>query len=88
MNKVPKAWAEKDTYCQIVLNTDSINLDYDIVPRIWAFEISTVIDNTDILFFSKIMSKMWPDAGAVVARLKSFAADSKSMSGVELKAKY
>ena len=88
MNKVPKAWAEKDTYYQMVLNTDPNNPDYDIIPRIWAFEISTVIDNIDILFFSKIMSKMWPDAGAVASRLKSFAADSKTMSGVELKAKY
>ena len=88
MNKVPKVWAEKDTYCQMVHNTDPNNPDYDIIPRIWAFEISTVIDNTDILFFSKIMSKMWPDAGAVIARLKNFAADSKTMSGAELKAKY
>ena len=88
MNKVPKVWREKDTYCQMVLNADHNNPNYDIMPRIWAFEISTVIDNTDILFFSKLMSKMWPDAGAVVARLKNFAADSKTMSGAELKEKY
>ena len=81
MNKVPKVWAEKDTYCQMVHNDDPNNPDYDIIPRIWAFEISTVIDNTDILFFSKLMSKMWPDAGAVVHRLKNFAADSRTMSG-------
>ena len=47
----------------------------------YAFEISTVIDNVDILFFSKIKSKMWPDAGAVVTRLQNFIADSKTMSG-------
>ena len=88
MNKVPKVWAEKDTYCQMVHNTDPNNPDYDIIPRIWAFEISTVIDNTDILFFSKIMSKMWPDAGAVVARLKNFVNDADTMSGPDLKAKY
>ena len=81
MNKVPKPWAEKDTYCQMVHNTDHGNPDYDIMPRIWAFEISTVIDNHDILFFSKIMSRMWPHAGAVVKRLINFADDSKTMNG-------
>ena len=81
MNKVPKPWAEFDTYCQVVHKTIYINPDYDIMPRIWAFELSTVIDNHDILFFSKIMSKMWPNAGAVAKRLKNFAADSKTMNG-------
>ena len=88
MNKVPKPWAEKDTYVQMVHNSDPNNPDYDIMPRTWAFEISTVIDNTDILFFSKIISKMWPDTGAVVGRLKNFVADSKTMSGAYLKKKY
>ena len=69
-------------------NNDPNNPDYDIFPRMWAFEISTVIDNAEILFFSKIMSKMWPDTGAVVNRLKSFIADSKIMNGAELKEKY
>ena len=81
MNKVPKAWAEFDTYCQMVHNNDDNNPDYDIIPRIWAFELSTVVDNHDILFFSKIMCKMWPHVGAVVKRIKSFAADSKTMNG-------
>ena len=69
-------------------NTDDHNPDYDILARKWAFEISTVIDNEDILFFSKLMSKMWPDAGAVATRLKNFADDTRTMNGVELKAKY
>ena len=47
----------------------------------WAFEITTVHDNVDILLFSKIMSKVWPDAGAVVRRLKKFIEDSKTMNG-------
>ena len=81
MNKVPKPWADKDQYCQMVHNEDDNDPDYDIMPRLWAFEISTVIDNHDILFFSKIMSKMWPHAGAVVKRLVNFAEDSKTMNG-------
>ena len=75
MNKVPKQWAEKDVYCQMVHNTDDNNPDYDMQPRMWSFEISAVYENHDILFFSKMMSKMWPDAGAVAARLNNFVAD-------------
>ena len=59
-----------------------------MTPRMWAFEISTVHNNVDILFFSKIKSKMWPDAGAVVRRLKNFIEDSKTMKGRKLKKKY
>ena len=88
MNKVPKIWAEKDTYCHMVHNTDNNNPDYEVLPRKWAFEISTVYDNEDILFFSKLLSKMWPDAAAVTRRLQNFADDTRTMSGVELKAKY
>ena len=72
----------------MVHNADDNNPNYDIMPRLWAFELSTVIDNHDILFFSKIMSKMWPHAGAVVKRLINFAADAKTMNGAQLKAKY
>ena len=79
MNKVPKPWAEMDTYCQMVHNADDNNPNYDIVPRMWAFEISTVIDNIDILFFSKLMAKMWPSASAVAGRIANFANDSRTM---------
>ena len=88
MNKVPKPWAEKDQYCQMIHNNDANNPDYAILPRMWAFEISTVIENVDILFFSKLMSRMWPNVSAVTDRIKNFAADSKTMNGVELRAKY
>ena len=88
MNKVPKDWAEKEAYGQLVHNTDPNNPDFDIMPRKWAFEISTVIYDTDILFFSKIKEKVWPDAGAVVARLQNFVDDTKTMTGARLKAKY
>ena len=66
MNKVPKPWADFGTYIQMVDNTDPYNPDYDIMPRLWAFEISTVIDDYDILFFSKIMSRTWPHTGSIV----------------------
>ena len=50
----------------MVDNIDPYNPDYDIMPRMWAFEISTVIDDHDILFYSKIMSRKWPHTGSVV----------------------
>ena len=62
----------------MVHNTDDNNPNYDIQPRMWAFEISTIFDGRDILFFSKLMSKMWPDAGAVAARLSDFVNDATS----------
>ena len=88
MNKVPKHWAQKETYVQMIPNRDHNNPDYDIAPRLGAFEISTVWDNEDILFFSKKMSNCWPNPKCVAARLKEFAADTKVMSGRELKIKY
>ena len=50
-------------------------------PKPWSFEISTVHDNTVILVFSKIISKVWPDANAVVRRLNNLIEDSKTMNG-------
>ena len=72
----------------MVFNTDDNNPDYDMQPRMWSFEVSTVHDNHDILFFSKMMSRMWPDAGAVASRIRDFAEDAKTMNGAELKEKY
>ena len=53
MNKVPKPWYEKEIYCQLIPNDDDNNPYYDVVPRTGAFEVSTVIDNVDILLYSK-----------------------------------
>jgi hypothetical protein len=70
MNKVPKPWFEKEVYCQLIPNEDEKNPYYDILPRIGAFEISTVINGVDILFYSKQMSTMWPFAPSVASRIK------------------
>ena len=55
MNKVPKRWADKDTYCQLIANEDANNPYYDMIPRLGSFEVSTVYteDSQDILFYSK-----------------------------------
>ena len=88
MNRVPKAWYEKEIYCQLVPNEDDNNPYYDIIPRIGAFEVSIVHDNIDILLYSKMMSTMWPHAPSLAARVNEFIEDSKKMNGSQLKEKY
>jgi len=88
MNKVPKPWYEKEIYCQLVPNEDEKDPYYQILPRIGAFDISTVHENTDILFYSKQMSTMWPHIPSVANQIKQFATDCKSMSAEALKTKY
>ena len=89
LNKVPKPWFEKEIYVQLVANDEYENPFYDAIPRLWAFEVSTVVDGVDILFYSKMMSRMWPDPGMLSKRIKAFDDDRiNEMSGAELKAKY
>lgn len=89
MNKVPKPWFEKEIYCQLIPNEDDNNPHYDILPRLGAFEVSIVVDNVDILFYSKQMSGMWPHAKSLSNRIKAFIEDRTSgMAGAALKDKY
>ena len=81
MNKVPKEWYEKEVYCQLIPNEDDNNPYYDILPRIGAFEISTVIDGHDILLYSKMMSSMWPNTSAVSKWIKNLIDDAANMKG-------
>lgn len=59
-----------------------------MLPRVGAFEVSTVYDNVDILLFSKIKSRMWPHISALTKRLKEFAEDAKDSNGAALKVMY
>ena len=89
MNRVPKPWYEKEVYCQLIPNDDDNNPYYDILPRIGAFEVSSVHDNVDILFYSKMMSTMWPHAPSLANRIKEFASDCASGTPIAaLKEKY
>ena len=90
MNKVPKPWYEKELYCQLVPNTDDQNKFYDSLPRIGAFEISSVYDNADILFFSKLSSRMWPHCSSIACKIIKFIEEARSMStsGHALKERY
>ena len=51
-----------------------------------AFEVSTVVNGTDVLFYSKMMSGMWPYAPALAQRIQDFIdAKPETMSAAELK---
>lgn len=47
-NMVPKMWAMEEIYCQLIPNSDDNQPNYEIVPRIGAFEVS--INGTVSLF--------------------------------------
>ena len=76
-NQVPKKWSEKEIYCNLISNSDaSCNL-YDMLPRLGAFEISTVFRNkrgrtTDILFYSKVLSHLFPNIKSVTSKVDKY----------------
>ena len=70
MNQVPKNWIDHDLYSQLIPNEDDEEPNFDMIPTIGAFEISTVIVRTPIQFFSKLKLSYWPRAPAVAARIK------------------
>ena len=68
---VPKGWIEHDQYCQLIPNEDEEDPNYEMIPRIGAFEVSVVVGNTSILFFSKLLLGYWPNPQAVAMRVKA-----------------
>ena len=80
-NQVPKAWFQQEIYCQLIPNDDEESDVYDMIPRLGAFEVSTVIPNegslTDILFFSKLLSSLWPHTRTVSTKLATYFDDMK-----------
>ena len=73
VNKVPKAWAMADIYCQLIANDDDRIGEYDMLPRIGAFEIS----HRGVLIYSKMLSQMWPHTGDVAERIRNVLEASK-----------
>ena len=48
-----------------------------------------MVENVDILLYSKMMSQMWPHYQAFATRVAQFHADlKKGMTGAELREKY
>ena len=76
INQVPKAWYEKEIYCQLIPNDDANTDVYDMIPRIGAFEVSTVAAhggvNDSILLYSKMIGGMWPHWNALANRAEEY----------------
>ena len=67
-------------------NDDEKRDVFDIVPRLGAFEISTVFTSaanraTDILIFSKILSHLWPHEKTVTNKLDKYLEELRSNAG-------
>mmetsp|Transcript_14878 Transcript_14878/g.20142 ORF Transcript_14878/g.20142 Transcript_14878/m.20142 type:complete len:103 (-) Transcript_14878:770-1078(-) len=95
INQVPAHdhWLQKDEYRQVLSGRHkrhfSGDYHYWLNPRLGAFEISTVIDNTYILFYSKLLSRQWPRYDLLAKRIgQCFVDSNEGMTGPELKAKY
>ena len=73
INQVPKEWAMADIYCQLIPNDDENNDVYDIMPRMYAFEVSTRPENgSAFILYSKIMALMWPHYVSLGKRIGSY----------------
>ncbi len=63
-NMVPKVYAMSDIYCQLLRNDDPEEVYYQMMPRIGSFEISI----NGVLLFSKSLSGLWPNYGAIAMK--------------------
>ena len=80
-NQVPKRWFEKEIYCQLVPNEDDNNDVYDMIPRMGAFEVSTVAERGSggseaVLLFSKLIGGLWPHVGDLAKRMATFCGEN------------
>ena len=79
---------------QLVPNDDPNEDCYEIFPRSGSFELSTVAEDknrsSDILFYSKLIAKMWPHYGLVSKQLASYWEEKSKgkMSPEELKGRF
>ena len=78
-NQVPKPWYTHDFYCQLIPNTDDRIDIYDMIPRLGAFEVTTVFSDgkqqTPTLLFSKLESQMFPHIGDTGKRIGKYFAE-------------
>ena len=71
---MPKRWHEWPIYTGLYPNDDQAEECFDMKPRGGSFEISTVAEDgknpsADILLYSKIIGKMWPNYNGVAKKL-------------------
>ena len=79
VNSVPESFIFSDNYMQLHQPQEGV---CEISPRLWAFEISTVLTKTglddkgnhkheeiDILLYSKLMCRVWPHFADVTNKI-------------------
>ena len=75
-NQLPKKWYKKNIYFQLIPNEDDEREVFDILPRLGAFEVSTVNSrgrrSMDILFFSKLLSNSWPKLKTLAVKVSKY----------------
>ena len=64
-NCIPADFAFSENYTQLVPDSHANNTHYDMIPRLGAFEVSTVVKTADgrkydVLLYSKLKSLTWP----------------------------
>ena len=73
-NEIPTHFMFSDNYFQLIPENPAREDTYEMLPRIGAFEVSTVLDHQskrgDVLFFSKLMSSCWPHVPSLVKRIE------------------
>ena len=74
INEIPKKFMFSDNYTQLIPDNPNRDDTYPMLPRIGAFEVSSVIapdrNQGDVLFYSKLMSSCWPHIGNLAARVE------------------
>ena len=77
-NRVPKEFIFSDNYMQLIPGGENV---FEMIPRMWAFEVSTVIIDEktiggkkvpikkDILLYSKLMCRTWPHCSSLAKRI-------------------
>ena len=71
LNEVPNTWKRKGNYKNL-LPSPNPGMS-KIMPRLGAFEITTMEKNTHLLLFSKLKSLVWPDYRLFSSTVKRFA---------------
>ena len=89
MNKVPKKYHHHDVYCNLVFNDDEQDPNFKILPRLGAFEVTTVRKGTAILLYSKLRSNCWPDFNLFARKMQKFTSrESENLDGITLRLKF
>ena len=86
LNEVPNSWKRKGNYKNLLPSPNQGMSK--IMPRLGAFEITTMEKNTHLLLFSKLKSLVWPDYRLFSSTVKRFAKQKENLETAELLRKF